>query len=183
MGVSALSTKMTTTRTWLNLGVLMGVVGLITANAARPSPSRVVAGNQAQQLAVLEDAAARSPSAESLTPLVKAYLRDGRAGHAVAALERSPAAAVASPALADLASQAYVTTGRASHALVLARRTLDLCSESDRPCDMSLVSRAARREELLSALVEMGVEDPLMHPDAVELAQRRVVRQVRIAMN
>jgi hypothetical protein len=88
-----------------------------------------------------------------------------------------------SAALADLASQAYVTTGRASHALVLARRTLDLCSNSDRPCEMGLVSRAARREELLSALVEMGVEDPLMHPEAVELAERRVVRQVRIAMN
>lgn len=173
----------TTTRTWLNLAVLVGVVGLVSVSAARPSPSRVVAGKAAHELAALEDEVARSPSPESLTPLVKAYLREGRAGHAVAAIERSPTAAAASPALADLASQAYVTTGRASHALVLARRTLDLCSDSDRACDMSLVSRAARREELLSALVEMGVEDPLLHPDAVELAQRRVVRQVRIAMN
>lgn len=181
--VSGLRTDMTMTRTWANLGVLVGVVGLVCVGAARQTPARVVAGQEAHRLAVLEDAAASSPTAENLTSLVTTYLAEGRAGHAVAVLDRSPVTANESPALADLASQAYLTTGRASRSLALARRTLELCNGGERACEMALVARVARREELLSALVEMGVEDPLMNPDAVELASRRVSRQVRIAMN
>jgi hypothetical protein len=174
---------MTMTRTWANLGVLVGVVGLLAVSASRQSPARLVADKGAHHLATLEDAAAAAPTADTLTPLVHAYLADGRAGHAVAVLDRSPVAANESPALADLASQAYLTTGRATRSLAFARRTLDLCSAGERVCDMGLVARVTRREELLSALVDMGVEDPLMHPEAVDLASRRVVRHVRIAMN
>ena len=172
---------MTMTRTWANLGVLVGVVGLVSIGAARQTPARLTAESGAARHALLEDAAASNPTTTTLTPLVAAYLADGRAGHAVAVLDRSPLAASEAPALADLASQAYLTTGRASRSLAYARRTLDLCK--DKPCETSLVARVTRREELLGALVEMGVEDPLAHPEAVELASRRVVRQVRIAMN
>lgn len=181
--MSGLLTDMTTTRGWANLGVLVFVVGLVGVSAARQTPARIVAREGAHRLAALEDAAASAPTAENLTPLVTSYLAEGRAGHAVAVLDRTPVVACESPALADLASQAYLTTGRASRSLALARRTLELCNGGNRACDMGLVARVARREELLGALVEMGVEDPLMNPEAVELASRRVSRQVRIAMN
>ena len=63
----------------------------------------------------------------------------------------------------------------------MTRRALSLCAEQG--CDASLVARSVRRENLLEAVIEMGIEDVTSNPEAAELAYRRTVRQVRVAMN
>ena len=61
----------------------------------------------------------------------------------------------------------------------MTRLALQACEHN--PCDAGLVARATRREELLTGLVEVGVEDAEKSPELAALTYRRTLRTVRLA--
>jgi hypothetical protein len=170
-------------RTWANALVLVGIASAVLLGATHRSPSLAhpqrQGGSPAHQ--ALEERAARDPGdAPAAQALARSYLDRGDPGLAVAVLERSPSA-IDSASSADFAAVAYLNAGLGTASLSMTRKALDLCERQT--CEASLIARAARREELLQAVLEMGVEDVTRHPEALELAYRRTVRQVRVAMN
>ena len=69
---------------------------------------------------------------------------------------------------------------RRSHprkALATELKALDACGESK--CKNRLLTQATRRVEFFQAVVDLGVENPLLSPDAVQLAYARSSREVR----
>jgi hypothetical protein len=168
---------------WANVVVLLGMAASVVVGASRRSPALVnQASASSQRIESLENRAANQPGdVVAVQALVKTYLDQGAPGQAVAVLHRAPAAAFASPAASDLAATAYLNAGLGSASLSMTRRVLELCSEQR--CDASLVARSVRREGVLEAVIEMGIEDVTSNPEAAQLAYRRTVRQVRVAMN
>ena len=167
-------------RQWLNAAVLVGVCGLAAVFSAHRSASAV--NGPSIDVASLESAVARDATdAKAVAALMRTYLEHDAPGLAVAVLQRSPDAALATPASSDLAARALLGAGRASESLSVTRQIVARCDRQ--PCDASLIARSARREQVLTAIVEMGIEDADSNPAAVELALRRSVRQVRLALN
>lgn len=170
------------TRQFANIVVLLGLILAAATITARRTPARVSSAPESAELAALEDAAARAPGdTEAVRALVRGYIERDEPGLAVAALQRSPAAAVESPAATDLAAIAYLNAGLGTAALSMSRRTLLLCEKQG--CEQALRTRASRRVSLIETVLEMGVEDVYANPDAFELAYRRTVRHVRVAVN
>jgi hypothetical protein len=166
-------------RHWLNAAVLLGLCGFGVALAAHRSPAPVSAPSD--EIARLEQAfALDSGDAGAAQSLMRAYLERDTPGLAVSVVQRAPAAALATPASTDLASRALLGAGRATESLAVTRQIVNRCEAEG--CDASLIARAARREQILTAMVEMGIEDADRDPAAVELALRRSTRQVRLAM-
>lgn len=165
---------------WINAAVLIGVAGLLAAGSARRGPSLVSA--PADGVAQLEQTVARHPGDEhAVRSLMKVYLDRNEPGLAVAVAQRAPAAVVASATSTDLAARAYLGAGRASESLTLTRRALAQCAAES--CDATMMARASRREQLLEAMQELGIEDADKNPEAVELAYRKSARTVRVALN
>lgn len=166
-------------RHWLNAAVLLGLCGFGAALSAHRSPGPVTAPSG--DVARLEESFARDPGdASAAQALMRAYLENDAPGLAVSVVQRAPGAAFATPTSTDLASRALLGAGRATESLAVTRQVVSRCDGE--PCDANLVARAARREQILTAMVEMGIEDADRDPAAVELALRRSTRQVRLAM-
>jgi hypothetical protein len=172
-------------RFWANIALLSGLTVAALVGASRRTPSLVLGAHgqpELARLASLEHRAAVNPSdLGAVTGLARSYLDRGDAGLALAVLQRSGEQVAASATASDLAASVYLNTGHAREALASTRQALALCA--DRPCEAGVVSRSARREGLLEAVIEMGVEDVTTNPEVVELAYRRTIRPVRIAMN
>lgn len=167
-------------RQWLNAAVLVGVCGLTAVFSAHRSASAV--SGASVDVARLETAVAlHADDPKAVSALMRSYLEHDAPGLAVTVLERSPAAAFATPQSSDLAARALLGAGRASESLTVTRKIVAECDRQ--PCDASLVARASRREQVLTAIVDVGIEDADCDPRAVELALRRSVRQVRLALN
>ena len=168
---------------WMNGLMLLGIAGFAAANASQRTPERVISPSKNAGMVTLEQAAALNPGdPQAVRPLVQSYLDQDAPGLAVAVLERAPRAAFASPSLGEIAASAYLSVGRSEDALVLTRHLLAQCDRDTAPCEASFVLRNARREQVLTAIVDMGIKDPMQNPEAVALAYQRTVRQVRVAM-
>lgn len=166
--------------TWANVAVLAAMAAAVVVGAARRSPA-LAHGAGGAGVEQLEAQAAQAPGdRRAAQELARSYVGRGEFGLAVAVFERAPGAAD-SPAASEVAALAYLNAGQGSASLSMTRRTLELCERQG--CEATVVARAARREEMLTAVLEMGVEDVTTHPEAVDLALRRTVRQVRVAMN
>jgi hypothetical protein len=171
-------------RFWANIAFLSALAVAVVGGASRRAPSLVLGGQAGQlaELASLEHRAAVDPSdLGAVTGLARGYLDRGDAGLALAVLQRSNDQVAASAVASDLAASVYLNTGHAHEALAATRQALALCAGGR--CEAGVMSRSARREGLLEAVIEMGVDDVTTSPELVELAYRRTVRPVRIAMN
>lgn len=168
-------------RARMNVVLLVGLLLAVVVGASRRTPGLVLPSGT-EGVASLEEAAARRPDdAVAVNALARAFLERRAPGLALAVLERSPSVVRTSPEAADLAATAAMGAGRGRQALAWTRQALALCNEGS--CGASLVVRATRREGLLEAALELGIEDIHAAPEAVEAAYRRTLRQVRIAMN
>ncbi|MCC6646812.1 MAG: hypothetical protein IT374_14710 [Polyangiaceae bacterium] len=161
----------------LNSLLVLSVLGVGLATTGRRGVERV--GPQRADTAALERRSASDPGdTVAALRLMRHYVEQGEPGSALAVAARSPAVD-ASPAGRDLVARALFTGGHASEALTMTRRALQACEFS--PCDAGLVARATRREELLTGLVEVGVEDAEKAPELAALTYRRTLRTVRVA--
>ncbi len=169
-------------RSGWNVVVMCGVSLLAVASSGQRAPSRVLRGAEAATFAPLEERAARSPDdAGAVVALAQAFVDRGSPGMALAVLERSPSVLERSPAAADVASAALIGVGDNARALAMAHKAMSRCDEG--ACAGVLMARVAQREEMLSALVAAGINDLGANPEGAEVAYRRAVRQVRIALN
>lgn len=171
-------------RGWLNAAVFLGVSAVMALSASRRTPSLLVGqrGAPLGEMAALEAQVARDPSnPTAVVALARGFLERGSPGLALAVLERSPGVVQASAAAADVAATAMVGAGHNRQALALTRQALSLCDEQ--ACEASLLVRATQREELLDAVLAVGIEDMDKNPEGALQAYRRAVRQVRVAMN
>lgn len=171
-------------KNWLNGAMLMAIAAFSALHATQRTPTRVLASNgHDDELAKLEAAVALSPGNPNVVqPLVQAYLDQSQPGMAVAVLERAPRAAYATPELGELASAAYLSVGRSEDALAVTRNLINTCSNESAHCNATFMVRNIRRERLLTAIVDMGIKDPMQNPEAVTMAYQQTVRQVRVAM-
>lgn len=169
-------------RQWINAGVVLGVTALVALSSSQRTPTLVSEARAGDPVAELERTVAHAPAdGEAVRSLIKVYLERDAPGLAVTVASRSPGAAMATPASADLTARAYLGAGRATESLGVTRQVLARC-EAQEPCEASLVARATRREQLLEAMVELGVEDADKNPEVVQLAYRKTARNVRVAL-
>jgi hypothetical protein len=149
--------------------VLIGSEGRATALVAEPST----------ELAALEAAAGREPTAENVQTLAKAYLDHGQSGMAQALLDRNPS--LDTPELSSTRARVALAQGHASEALQLSRLTLAQCEIAE--CSPGLVGKSLRQVEVLETMLGAGLEDPRLDPEATHKALQRSGREVRLAHN
>ena len=133
--------------------------------------------------------------AESLADirLVNRFLGDNRAmirsfsslasGLAVSLIEESPAAVRSDARVEHVYARALVDQGRNQDALAAEQRVLTACAPTSfvpGGCDAWLVASATRRANILSALVDMGVEDARSEPERSALAYAAATREARV---
>jgi len=171
-------------RGWLNAAVLLGLSALITVSASRRTPSLVIEkrGQALEEMAALENRVSVNPDDQvAVLTLARGFLNRGSPGLALAVLERSPSVAQGSAAGADVTATALMNAGKNRQALAMTRQALALCEAGS--CEANVAARAARREELLEAVLAVGIEDMDSDPEAVERAYHRALRRVQLAMN
>jgi len=171
-------------RGWLNAAVLLGLAALITVSASRRTPSLVIEkrGQALDEMTALENRVSINPDDQAaVLALARGFLNRGSPGLALAVLERSPSVAQGSATGADVAATALMNAGKNRQALAMTRQALALCEAGS--CEASVAARAARREELLEAVLAVGIEDMDSDPEAVERAYHRALRRVQLAMN
>jgi hypothetical protein len=164
---------------WMNGAVAGAALGLL-AMSETTHVARVTAPDDGQ-LATLERHAAGSPDdIGSLTELAGAYLDRGEPGMALAALARPSPQDRQRPEVLHVAARALFEDGRAKDALAMELRALDACAEA--ACRPRLLAQGARRVEFFQAVIDLGVENPLLAPDTVALAFERSNREVRLQL-
>ena len=163
----------------LNAFLIFSVLGVGLAATGRRGVSKVSGAQRGGDLALLERQSAMNPGdASAAVQLMRHYVEQGEAGMALSVADRTPSAADR-PAGRDLVARALFSSGRASDALTMTRRVIQECEHS--PCDATLLARATRREELLTELVDVGVEDADKAPELVQMTYRRTTRTIRVA--
>jgi hypothetical protein len=167
-------------RGW-NFAVLLGI-GAIWFAGSTQREKRVVSDGHTERVALREEQAAANPSdPRGVRDLAQAYLDARAPGMALAAIERSPAAAQREPTVEHLYARALLDQGRSADALAAERRVLARCADPslDLPaCSTYLIASATRRADILEQLVTLGVEDANAHPEASSLAYHNATRQI-----
>jgi hypothetical protein len=163
-------------------GVLL--VGLVTIglSAGRTNVRPLVGEAFAADVAQLEVAAAREPSAHAVRALAAAYLDRNEPGLASAALGRVATEDRHDPALGYLEARALYAQGHASEALAVLSGVERTCAAGAdaAACPAWLVAKTSRQVAFLRALGEAGVEDPARAPEAALAALERSRRQSRV---
>jgi predicted Zn-dependent protease len=178
---------------------IRGACGVVFAAAAVmslgsvPGRERAVVENRVQdrvqdhasQLERLEAAVASHPERLSARiELAQGYLDAASPGLALGALSRIPEAQRHSPSVEHMEARVLIEQGRAKDALALEQHVIQACS-ADQPaagCDFWVVVSATRRAEILQALVQRGVEDPIAEPEASLVAYHTATHEARLAL-
>lgn len=169
-------------KAWVFGALVLLVAGTFGMRMGQRGALPVGEGARGTELGALEAAVAHRPDdAEAVQRLMRAYMERGEPGSVLAVAQRSPVAAMATPASADLVARAHLGAGHATEALAVTTKVIAQCDVG--ACEGSLVARAMRRERLLETMVAMGIEDADKHPEAVEVAYQRSVRNVRFSAN
>jgi len=145
----------------------------------RERPQLVVSPDA--EVASLEAAAARDPSARALAALADAYLDRGQPGLAGSVLATASDLARSTPEVAFQEARALLGLGQARRAFEVASRAEAACDE--RTCPAYLGARIAQERAYLEALVTAGIEDPSDQPDRARQAlasSRRAVQLVAV---
>jgi hypothetical protein len=162
---------------WVNGAVAGLAVGLLSM-AGTTREARMTAPDDGR-LAALETAVARMPSDKGrVLDLTDAYLDVAQPGMALALLARSSPELRRDPEVTHTMARALFQSGRAKEALATELRALDACGES--ACRPRVLAQAARRVEFFQAVLDLGVENPLLSPERVQTAYERSNREVRL---
>jgi hypothetical protein len=162
---------------WLNGAVAGLAIGLLSV-AGTTREARVTVPDDGR-LAALESLVAQAPSDRgSMLDLAAAYLDASQSGMALALLTRSSPELRRDPEVTHAMARALFENGRTREALATELRALDACGES--ACRPRVLAQAARRVEFFQAVVDLGVENPMLAPERVQAAYERSNREVRL---
>jgi hypothetical protein len=166
-------------RAW-NVVVLAAVSGLwLASGTQREKP---VLEETPTALRPLEGRVAAHPTdAVATRELAQAYLDVRSPGLALSVVERAPANVRQTPQVEHVYARALLDQGRAMEALAAERDVLDKCADGS-ACDAWLVASATRRSDILTQLVQLGVEDAQAHPEASAIAYHNATREARLAL-
>jgi predicted Zn-dependent protease len=166
-------------RAW-NVVVLGAVSGLwLASGTQREKP---VLEETPSALQPLEGKVAAHPTdAVATRELAQDYLDAHSPGLAISLIARAPANVRQAPQVEHVYARALLDQGRANEALVAERSVLSQCS-SDGACDAWLIASATRRADILSQLVQLGIEDAQAHPEASAIAYHNATRSARLAL-
>jgi predicted Zn-dependent protease len=133
------------------------------------------------RLAALENQVAQRPAeTEPLLKLAGLYLDNAQPGMALAVLAHSSKETRRHPEVTHTLARALFEAGRTREALATELKALDACGETG--CRSTLLAQAARRVEFFQAVVELGVENPRLSPEAVQIAYARSNREVSLEL-
>jgi hypothetical protein len=161
-------------RLW-NVAVLAGL-GVFWL-ASEPRRERPIAVNPAMAtVASLERELAQKPEDQDvIRNLARAYIDAHLPGFAAALLLR-PATAESAETL-HVSARVQLDLGHASAALELEKKVLALCAKGQ--CTAFLQTSATRRAQIFQQLVDQGIQDPLLYPEASNLALSTITREAR----
>jgi Flp pilus assembly protein TadD len=162
---------------WINGAVAGLAVGLLTIGATTHE-TRVMVPDDGR-LAALERQVASGPyEVGPLLELTGAYLDAAQPGMALALLARSSSETRRDPEVTHALARALFEDGRTREALATELKALDACNEG--VCRNKLLAQATRRVEFFQAVLDLGVENPLLSPETVRIAYARSSREVRL---
>jgi predicted Zn-dependent protease len=163
-------------RLW-NVAVLAGL-GVFWL-ASEPRRERPIAVNPAMEtVASLERELAQKPQDQDLVRnLARAYIDAHLPGFAAALLARPSTTATESAETLHVSARVQLELGHASAALELEKQVLGLCAKGQ--CSSFLQASAARRAQIFQQFVDQGIQDPLLYPEASNLALSTVMREAR----
>ena len=161
--------------------VLAAALGLwLASGTQREKP--VLADAPSDTIRQLEaDVSAHPTEEKPLRDLAQAYLDAASPGLAMSVIERAPAAVRRQAVVDHIYARALLNQGRAVDALAAERRVLEVCNLSD-GCDTSLLASATRRADILTQLVQLGIEDAQAHPEASLIAYHNATREARLTV-
>ncbi|MCU0682545.1 MAG: hypothetical protein MUF34_09875 [Polyangiaceae bacterium] len=160
----------------LVLGSLTAIVCALGIGQSALAPVLGHGASMRSKVAEAEKKAALSPGDPwAVAPLIDAYLEAHETGAALAVLGRTPETVLNAPALAPVASLAYLEAGDVPRALAVARAALERCTEGG--CDRRDEVRLRYQIILADALLEGGISDPLADPVGTEGVKRKAFRR------
>lgn len=167
---------MVSLRLW-NIAVLTGL-GVFWL-ATEPRRERPIADNPSMgTVATLEQAVAEKPSdGEKVRSLARAYVEAHLPGFAAALLERIPPELADAPETLHVKARVHLELGHASAALETEKQVLTRCEKVS--CAPFLVASAMRRAQIFQQFVDQGIQDPLLYPEASNLALSTITREAR----
>jgi hypothetical protein len=164
-------------RLW-NVAVLAGL-GVFWL-ASEPRRERAVASNPAMAtvVALEQELAQKTDSDGEVTrSLARAYIEAHLPGFAAGLLERAPSAIADAAETLHVKARVQLDLGHASAALELEKQVLRLCEKSS--CTSFLQTSATRRAQIFQQLVDQGIQDPVLYPEASNLALSTITREAR----
>jgi len=163
--------------------VLLSALGTLWLASGTQREHRVVYDPQKDHLQALEIAYAESDhDPQKLKDLAQAYLDTASPGLAVGVIESAPKAVQEKPSIEHVYARALLDQGRASDALAMEKKVLDACASQENACDTWLIASATRRAEILTELVQLGIDDAQAHPEASVIAYHNATRQATLAV-
>jgi hypothetical protein len=166
-------------RAW-NVVVLVAVSGLWLASGTQRE--KAVLEETPAGLEPLEAKVAAQPTdAVATRELAQAYLDAHSPGLALSVVEAAPVAVRHAPQVEHVYARALLDQGRANEALAAEHRVLATCDDGS-SCDSWLIASATRRADILTQLVQLGVEDAQAHPEASAIAYHNATREARLAL-
>jgi len=163
--------------------VLLSALGTLWLASGTQREHRVVYDPRQTHLQALEIAYAESDHDPlKLRDLAQGYLDSASPGLAIGVIEAAPQPVKDKPQIQHVYARALLDQGRANDALTMEKKVLDQCASQETTCDAWLVASATRRTEILTELVQLGIEDAQAHPEASVIAYHNATRQATLAV-
>jgi hypothetical protein len=163
--------------------VILSALGTLWLASGTQREHRVVYDPRQDHLATLEIAYAESDhDPVKLRELAQGYLDSASPGLAIGVIEAAPKNVQEKPQIEHVYARALLDQGRATDALAMEKKVLDQCALEESACDSWLVASATRRTEILTELVQLGIDDAQAHPEASVIAYHNATRQATLAV-
>jgi len=147
----------------------------------------VLAATEPDAVSTLEaDVAAHPADADKVRQLAQAYLDARQPGLAVVLVEGAAPQVKDDVRVQHVYARALVDEGRNGEALAVERGVVARCrpvaegAPAAPGCDSVLLASAIRRQDILSELVTLGVQDSEAHPEASFVAYQNATREARV---
>ena len=166
---------------------MVAAVGALWLMSGTQREKPVLAATEPEAVRVLEaSVVARPVDVDANRALAQAYLDARQPGLAIVLVEGAALVVRDDVRVQHVYARALVDAGRNDEALAAERRVLAMC----RPlldgglvppgCDAVLLASSARRTQILSELVSLGVEDAQAHPETSLIAYQNATREARV---
>jgi predicted Zn-dependent protease len=165
-------------RLW-NLAILIAIAFFWLASDTQREKA-LAATPAMKSVPELEKSFAQNPTdPERARALSSAYVDARLPGLAVHTLKSLPDALRALPEIEHAMARAEIEQGHASVALACEKRVLALCGKRKDACSEFLLTSSTRRSVIFQELVDRGIEDPQVHPEAANVALSTILREAR----